>query len=208
MTCPWDRDRSLLTFPSPTGTGLVQVACLSPWDKHNLFQWDKHNLSQSAFSHWYKSCLSQWYRFGTGTTLPKLALHQVSGHSLSKTQRCPNWIWKFIIKNHSQFGPKSRLTIDFLLLCCFCYFLVFDLTEVICIVWKRSFNQDAVSSSSQPPAVSSSSPTPAASSSCPPSGQVVSCNSIWWWCLIAFFKVVGHNGYSYWQFCVISDPCV
>ena len=39
-------------------------------------------------------------------------------------------------------------------------------------------------------------------------GQVVSCNSIWWWCLIAFFEVVGRNRYSHWQFCVISDPCV
>jgi len=38
MTCPWDRDMSLLTFPSPSGTGLVQAACLSHWDKHNLSQ--------------------------------------------------------------------------------------------------------------------------------------------------------------------------
>ena len=38
MTCPWDRDRSLLTFPCHSGTGLVRAACLSHWDKHNLSQ--------------------------------------------------------------------------------------------------------------------------------------------------------------------------
>ena len=31
--------RSLLTSPSPNGTGLVQPACLSHWDKRNLFQY-------------------------------------------------------------------------------------------------------------------------------------------------------------------------
>jgi len=43
MTCPWDRDRSLLTFPCPSGTDLVQAACLSHWEKHNLFHWDRHS---------------------------------------------------------------------------------------------------------------------------------------------------------------------
>jgi len=43
ITCPRDRDRSLLTFPGPSGTGLVQAACLSHWDKHNLSHWDRHS---------------------------------------------------------------------------------------------------------------------------------------------------------------------
>jgi len=39
-------------------------------------------------------------------------------------------------------------------------------------------------------------------------GQAVSCNSNWWWCVIAIFEVVVRNRYFHWQFCVISDPCV
>jgi hypothetical protein len=39
-------------------------------------------------------------------------------------------------------------------------------------------------------------------------GQAVSCNSNWWWCVIAIFEAVGRNRYFHWQFCVISDPCV
>jgi len=33
---PWHKERSLLTSPRPNGTGLVQLACLCQWDKHNL----------------------------------------------------------------------------------------------------------------------------------------------------------------------------
>jgi len=36
-------------------------------------------------------------------------------------------------------------------------------------------------------------------------GQAISCNSNWWWCIIAIFKVVGHNRYFHWKFCVIGD---
>jgi len=38
----WHKERSLLTSPSSNGTGLVQTACLSHWDKHNLFQYACH----------------------------------------------------------------------------------------------------------------------------------------------------------------------
>jgi len=37
---------------------------------------------------------------------------------------------------------------------------------------------------------------------------VVSCNNIWWWCLIAIFEVMVGNRYFHWRFCVISVPCV
>ena len=33
-------------------------------------------------------------------------------------------------------------------------------------------------------------------------GQAVSCNSNWWWCVMAIFEVVGRNRYFHWQFCV------
>ena len=119
---PWEKERSFLTFPSPS------------WDKLCLSHWDKHSLSQSA-----SDCptgtgcacpsgLSQWDKPGTGTTLPKSALDQVQGDSLSKNQRGPNrisgipyqksvWNWsKILTKNrqafswcwrHSNSGRKS-----------------------------------------------------------------------------------------------------
>jgi len=73
MTCPWDKDRSLLTFPSPSGTGLVQAACLSHWDKHSLSQ----SACPTGTGCVCPSVLSQWDRFGTGTTLSESALDQV-----------------------------------------------------------------------------------------------------------------------------------
>jgi len=73
MTCPWDEDRSLLTFPSPSGTGLVQAACLSHWDKHNLPQ----SACPTGTGCACLSGLSHWDRFGTCTTLLKPALDQV-----------------------------------------------------------------------------------------------------------------------------------
>jgi len=39
-------------------------------------------------------------------------------------------------------------------------------------------------------------------------GQVVSCNSIWWWCLIAIFEVVVGNRCFHRRFYVIIVPCV
>jgi len=41
-----------------------------------------------------------------------------------------------------------------------------------------------------------------------PTGQAVSCNSNWWWCVTGIFEAVERNRYFHWQFCVISDPCV
>jgi len=39
-------------------------------------------------------------------------------------------------------------------------------------------------------------------------GQAVSCNSNWWWCVLGIFEAVERNRYFHWQFYVISDPCV
>jgi len=63
MTCPWDKDRPLLTFPSPSGTGLGQAQpaplgqaqsvpiCLSHWDRSRL-----------CLSQWLLPVGQDWYR--------------------------------------------------------------------------------------------------------------------------------------------------
>ena len=61
MTCSMGQERSLLTFPSPGGTGLVQAACLSHWDKHNLSQSACPTGTVCACP----SCLFQWDRVGS-----------------------------------------------------------------------------------------------------------------------------------------------
>jgi len=98
-----------LTFPSPSGNSLVQAACLSHWDKHNLSQ----SACSTATGCACPSCLSKWDGFGTGTTLPKSVLDQVYGHSLSKTKGVLNKFRKFLIKNRYQIDHKSTLKIDF-----------------------------------------------------------------------------------------------
>jgi len=99
---PWDKERSLFTFTSPSRTGLVQIACLSHWDKHNLSQSACPTGTDCACP----SCLSQWDRFSTGTTLPKSVLDLVSGHSLSKTKGVQIEFRKFLIKNCYQIGQN------------------------------------------------------------------------------------------------------
>jgi len=72
------------------------------WDKHNLSHWDKHSLSQSACPTGTgcacPSGFSQWDSFSTATT-----------HSLSKTKGVLIKFRKFLIKNRSQIGQKSKL---------------------------------------------------------------------------------------------------
>jgi len=109
MTCPWDRDRSLLTFPCPSGTGLVQAACLSYW--HKL------NLSQSACP--TRTGCETLNPFPSGTGLVKVPPFQ-SQH-LTKFRVVPYQKTKgvliefreFLIKNRPQIGQNSRLKIDF-----------------------------------------------------------------------------------------------
>jgi len=79
-----------LTSPRPNGTGSVQSAFLC--------QWQKYNLCQSACA--------------TGT--------KSYDHPLSKTKEVLIEFRKFLDKNQSQIGQKSRVKIDFFYL--FLYF--------------------------------------------------------------------------------------
>ena len=136
MTCAiiGHKESSLLTSPSSNGSGLVQPACLSHWDKHNLFQYACPTgtgcacptvvlvpLGQAQpvpiyLSHWDRLCLSKllapvgqvWYRHHPSKVCPSPML----GSFLIKNQRGPNQISKFLIKNRYQIGPKSRQKID------------------------------------------------------------------------------------------------
>jgi len=92
---PWDKERSLLTFPSPCGTGLVQAACLS--------HWDKHNLSQSACFHWDRLYLSQLF----------VPVGQVGhSHHPSKVSPWASLAWgSFLIKY--QRGPNPILEVPY-----------------------------------------------------------------------------------------------
>ena len=51
MTCPWDKDRPLLTCPSPSGTGLGQAQPVPL---------GQAQLVPICLSHWDRLCLSQW----------------------------------------------------------------------------------------------------------------------------------------------------
>jgi len=80
---PWDKERSLLTFPSSSGTGLVQASLPVP-------------LGQAqpvpiCLSHWGRFCLSQllsqWDRFGTGFTLRVFQSRSLTKFSIIPSQK-------------------------------------------------------------------------------------------------------------------------
>jgi len=107
MTCPWDKERSLLTFPSPSGTGLRQAQPVP--------------LTQAqpvpiCLSHWDRLCLSQWlvpvgqvwYRHHPSKAGPWPSL----GSFLIKNQRGPNRIpeipYQKSVSNWSKIETKNR----------------------------------------------------------------------------------------------------
>jgi len=51
MTCLWDKDRSLLSFPSPSRTGLGQAQPVPLGQAQSV---------PICLSHWDRLCLSQW----------------------------------------------------------------------------------------------------------------------------------------------------
>ena len=98
MTCPWDKDRPLLTCPSPSGTGLGQAQPVPLGQAHP---------APICLSHWDRLCLSQWL----------LPVGQVWYRHLSfliKNQRGPNRIpeipYQTSVSNWSKIETKNRFS--------------------------------------------------------------------------------------------------
>ena len=97
MTCPGTVDRSLLTFPCSSGTGLVQAACLYHVPvPHSTGTLRVPNGTGTLLVPHFRSRYLAWFR----------------GFFNQKTKGVLIELPKFLIKNRSQFGQNSRLKSD------------------------------------------------------------------------------------------------